>query len=202
MIFSISWPVDQKCHATYILKTDEDCFVNVGNLLNWLSNYHEANGTRALYAGRVQFQMPVIRDNSSRYYVSERDHPAATFRPYVSGGGYVLSRNLLPSLAKVSKTSRLFANEDALLGSLMYRIGVQPTDHSKFLPLIFCVFTDDMYMDKLREANMCGLSRQIILHDFRDKRQLEMHFNTAILSYFPSFCSLQTNYEDMRDRCE
>ncbi|KAL9968133.1 hypothetical protein ACROYT_G026466 [Oculina patagonica] len=204
MIFSINWPLDQKCDATYIFKTDEDCFVNVGNLLNWLSNYHEINGTRALYAGRVQFVMPVIRDNTSRYYVSERDHPAEKFQPYVSGGGYVLSGFLLPLLAKVSKTSPLFANEDALLGSLLHRLGVQPTDNKKFLPSILCVFelTTAADMEKFQEANMCGLSRQIVLHGFREKRQLEMHFNSAILNYFPSFCSLRSNYKDMRDRCK
>lgn len=202
MLFSITWPLDQKCHANYILKTDEDCFVNVGNLLNWLSNHHETNGTGVLYAGRVQPDMPVVRDNTSRYYVSEIDHPAATFQPYVSGGGYVFSGNLLPSLAKVSKTSPLFANEDALLGSLMYQLGVQPTDNIKFLPSIFCGFSSGMEFTKFREANMCGLSRQIVLHWYKDKGQLKMHFNSAILNYFSSFCSLQENYENMRDQCQ
>lgn len=199
MVFSLNWPLDQKCQASYILKTDEDCFVNVGNLLNWLSNYHVANGTHPLYAGRVQPDLEVIRDKWSPYYVSEKDHPAATFQPYVSGGGYVLSGNLLPLLAEVSQRSPLFANEDALLGSLMHRLGVQPTDHNKFLPLIFCEVPD---MDRFREANMCGFSRQIVLHGVRDKHQLQIHFNSALLNYFPSFCSLETNYKNMRDHCE
>ncbi|KAJ7389974.1 galactosyltransferase [Desmophyllum pertusum] len=203
MIFSINWPLDQKCHASYILKTDEDCFVNIGNLLNWLSSYHEAlNGTRSLYAGRVQIGMEVIRDKRSRYYVSKKDHPADTFHPYVSGGGYVLSGNLLPLLAEVSQRSPVFPNEDALLGSLMHRLGVKPTDNRKFLPIIYCPFYGlDSESDRFREAHMCGLSRQIILHDIRDKRQLKMHFNSALLNYFSTFCSLQINYEEMRDHC-
>lgn len=67
MVFSLKWPLDQKCQASYILKTDEDCFVNVGNLLNWLKDYHIANGTHPLYAGRVQPYMEVVRDEESRY---------------------------------------------------------------------------------------------------------------------------------------
>lgn len=199
MVFSLKWPLGQKCQASYILKTDEDCFVNIGNLLNWLSNYHRANGTHPLYAGRVQPDMKVVRDKGSRYYVSEKDHPAEMFKPYVSGGGYVLSGILLPSLAKVSQRSPLFENEDALLGSLMHQLGVQPTDNNKFLPSIFCGISD---IDRFREANMCALSRQIVLHGVKDKHQLEMHFNNALLNYFPSLCSLETNYEDMRDKCK
>ncbi|KAJ7369622.1 galactosyltransferase [Desmophyllum pertusum] len=204
MIFSINWPLDQKCHASYILKTDEDCFVNMGNLLNWLSSYHEANGTRPLYAGRVQIGTNVIRDNKSRYYISKKDHPANKFHAYVSGGGYVISGNLLPLLVEVSRRSPVFPNEDALLGSLMHRLGVQPTNNSKFLPLILCFFLygEDAEADSFRETHMCGLSRQIILHGVRDKSQLEMHFNSALLNYFPTFCSSQTNYDEMRDQCE
>ena len=198
MVFSLKWPLDHKCQASYILKTDEDCFVNIGNLLNWLSSYHIANGTHPLYAGRVQLGMEVVRDKWSPYYLSENDHPANTFHPYVSGGGYVLSGSLLLSLAEVSQRSPLFANEDALLGSLMHRLGVQPIDNNKFLPSISCEISD---RDRFREANMCALSRQIVLHGVQEKDQLEMHFNSALLNYFPSLCSLETMYENMRDHC-
>ena len=201
MVFSLKWPLDQKCQARYILKTDEDCFVNVGNLLNWLKDYHIANGTHPLYAGRVQPYMEVVRDEESRYYVSEKDHPGEIFQPYVSGGGYVFSGSLLPSLAEVSQRSPLFPNEDALLGSLMHRIGVQPTDNNKFLPLIFCGLIFEIE-DRFRERNMCALSGQIVLHGVQEKYQLEMHFNSALLNYFPSLCSVETSCENMRDYCE
>ena len=200
MIFSLKWPLEQKCHVSYILKTDEDCFVNIGNLFNWLRSYHEANGSRALYAGRVQTRMEVIRDKKSRYYVSDEDHPAHVYKAYVSGGGYVISANLLPALNEVSQTSPMFANEDALLGSLMHRIGIQPTDNRKVLPLIFC--RQSANVGWFRESHMCGLSRQIILHGIRAKQQLEMHFYSALYNYFPSLCTLRVNYEDMRDACD
>ena len=195
------WPLEQNCNASYILKTDEDCFVNVGNLLNWLKNYHTVNGTRPIYAGRVQDRMPVIRDKNNRYYLSEQEFPEPMFYPYVSGGGYVFSGSLLPLLSKVSKSSPLFPNEDALLGSLMRRVGVKPTDNTKFLPLVYCA-----HANKIREVNMCSLSRQIIVHGVREKQQLKMHFNSALFNYYlPSFCSgLQGNgnYAEIRDKCE
>ena len=197
MIFSLKWPLEHKCHVSYILKTDEDCFVNTGNLLNWLRSYHEANGSRPLYAGRVQRETSVIRDKESDWYVSEEDHPADEYKPYVSGGGYVISANLLPALNEVSQTSPMFSNEDALLGSLMHRIGIQPTENPKVLPLVSCILSDWFL-----ESHMCGLSRQIVLHGIRGKQQLKMHFNSALYNYFPSLCTLRVNYEDMRDLCD
>ncbi|XP_022782663.1 beta-1,3-galactosyltransferase 1-like [Stylophora pistillata] len=199
MIFSLKWPLEQKCPVSYILKTDEDCYVNVWNLFHWLRSYHEANGSRPLYAGRVQTEMPVVRDTESRYYVSVEDHPVDFYKPYISGGGYIISASLLPALVKVSRTSPIFANEDALLGSLMYRIGAQWTDNQKFLPLIFCSQMDKY---RFRDMHMCSLSRQIILHGIRGWQQLEMHFNSALYNQFPSLWSSGINYEDMRDACE
>ena len=199
MILSLTWPLKQNCNASYILKTDEDCFVNIRNLLHWLNKHHKVNGTQPIYAGRVQVKMPVIRRKDSRYYVSEKEFPERYFHPYVSGGGYVFSGNLLPLLSEVSKTSPLFPNEDALLGFLMHRIGVKLTDNSKFLPFVYC---SQKSTDELKEAYMCGLSRQIIVHDVKEQEQLKMHFNSALLNSLPSFCSLPDSYENIRDQCK
>lgn len=197
MILSLNWPLERKCNASYMLKTDEDCYVNVGNLVHWLNSYHTMNGTRPIYAGRVQKHLLVIRDNNSRYYVAENDHPQPYFHTYVSGGGYVLSGNLLPLLSKVSKASPLFPNEDALMGFLMHRLNVKPTDNLKFLPLLRC----KSEAERVKELSMCALSRQILMHRVSGAQQLKMHFNSALLNSLPSFCSLEESYENLRDQC-
>ena len=200
MILSIEWPLEQNCSASYVLKTDEDCFVNVGNLLHWLNSYHVINGTRPIYAGRVQIGMPVIRDENSRYFVSEKEFPKPYFSPYASGGGYVFSGTLLPLLSIAAETSPLFPNEDALLGSLMIRAGVNPTDNTKFLPLVYC-----RHPDKARQENVCGISKQIVIHGVKEKLQIQMHFSNALLNYQSLFCSSlrsSFNYEEMRNHCE
>lgn len=199
MIWSITWPMEENCSASYILKTDEDCFVNIGNILNWLDRYHiTTNGTQPIYAGRRQDNMPVVRDKESRYYLSEEEFPEQEFFPYASGGGYVFSGTLLPFLSNVSKTAPLFPNEDVLLGSLMRRIGVEPTDNTKIIPVIYC-----KRAHKFREERMCSLSKQFIVHGVKGKEQLKMHFNSALFSSVSSLCSgLPDSDEEMRDRCD
>ena len=198
MILSIYWPLEQNCSASYILKTDEDCFVNIGNLLNWLDSYHTINGTQPIYAGRRQDHMAVRRNNQSRYYLSEKEFPEPYFYPYVSGGGYVFSGNLLPLLFNVLKTAPLFPNEDALLGSLMRRISVEPTDQDRFLPFVFCHRNST---EELKQAHMCALSKHIVVHGVKEQQQIKMHYNNALLNSLPSLCSSQDTYKNIRDNC-
>ncbi|CAH3030630.1 unnamed protein product [Porites evermanni] len=199
MIWGLTWPMEENCSASYILKTDEDCFVNIGNILNWLDRYHIiTNGTQPIYAGRRQDNMPVVRDKENRYYLSEEEFPEEEFYPYASGGGYVFSGTLLPLLSNVSKTAPLFPNEDALFGSLMRRIGVEPTDNTKIIPLVYCELAH-----KIREERMCSISKQFILHGVKGKEQLKMHFDSALFSSVSSLClGLPDSDDEMRDRCE
>ena len=112
----------------------------------------------------------------------------------------MFSGTLLPPLSIAAETSPLFPNEEALLGSLMRRAGVKPKDNTKFLPLVFC-----RHPDKAHQENVCGISKQIVVHGVKEKLQIQMHFSNALLNHQSLFCSsLQSsyNYEEMRNDCE
>ena len=102
---------------------------------------------------------------------------------------------------KFQSRHRYFPNEDALLGSLMHRIGVQPTDNTKFLPLIYCSNPERTRL----VANICALSKQIVLHGVKERQQLRMHFSSAVFNNLAPFClAFESNYDygEIRDRCE
>ena len=110
----------------------------------------------------------------------------------------MFSRRLLSLLSEKERVSPLFPNEDALLSTFMRRVGVNPTDNNKFLPFVYC---EQASVEKLKEANMCGLSKQFIVHGVREKQQLKIHFNSTLLNSLPSFCNLQNGYENLRNQC-
>ena len=83
----------------------------------------------------------------------------------------MFSGTLLPPLSIAAETSPLFPNEDALLGSLMRRAGVKPKDNTKFLPLVFC-----RHPDKVHKENVCGISKQIVVHGVKEKLQIQIAF--------------------------
>ncbi|EDO34693.1 predicted protein, partial [Nematostella vectensis] len=132
MLLGITWPYEH-CNAKYILKTDDDCYMNIVSLILWLSEYHTQQGTDPLYIGKVQKNMAVVRTKSHRYYVSRSVHRGDFYAPYVSGGGYLFSGHLLSRLYKVSRHSRVFPVEDALLGRFMRILKVQPRHEKRFL---------------------------------------------------------------------
>lgn len=115
---------------SYVLKTDDDCFVNLPLLLHFLL---ESNPIKDhLYAGRVRWSAPVVRDPNSRWFVSSKDFKAARFAPYASGAGYVLSLDVLKQFAEFSSVVGVFPNEDAFVGTVLNVAGVRPTYSARF----------------------------------------------------------------------
>jgi hypothetical protein len=185
MVLSIKWPLEN-CRAKYILKTDEDCYVNTDLLLSFLEKYDATRGSKPLYMGRKSSNMKVIRNPKDRYYVSKDLHPSPTYVPYISGGGYLFSGSLLRSLYEASKTSPLFPIEDACFGSLMKKIEVQPKNNLRFLPFIFCYYLDPS-KDPL-DRPLCEFLGPIVIHGLKPPKQIEMNFNVKIMTHARSIC--------------
>lgn len=187
MVLSIKWPL-KNCPARYILKTDEDCYVNIDILLTYLEKYDATRGSSPLYMGRRSDNVTVERDPEDRYYVSKDRHPFPTYAPYVSGGGYVFSGFLLGKLYEASKVTPLFPVEDACFGSLMKKIGVQPKDNPRFLPFIHCVFMDDFTDEDPLNRSVCEFLGPIIIHGLRPLKVLEISFHVKLLTHAPMLC--------------
>jgi hypothetical protein len=107
----------------YVMKTDDDAFVRVDLLLERLKEHDESKlkGKR-LYMGNPMWHQPVVRNkNSKRYYVSKEEYASEFFSPYCSGGGHILSIDLVTHAAKRMKTKGPwpFKFEDVNTGMLL-----------------------------------------------------------------------------------
>ena len=198
MILSIEWPAKHCAGAQYILKTDEDCYVNVAETIKWLEAEQERDMRTkdTLYAGAVNENMHVVRDPSSRYFVSKEAFPQPSYYPYVAGGGYVFSGGLLPKLLESSKNVRIFPVEDASFGLIMHHVGIRPRHNTRFIPftmelVLYCA--DDEVSDcpyyKPIYRPLCELRDPLVIHDVYGKEQLLIHFNVLIISHVPTICT-------------
>ena len=175
---TLEW-IFEHCNAYFVLKTDDDCFVNQSNLLEFL----QRQGTKdPLYAGRVQWSMPAIRDRESKFYVPHSVHKDFYLHPYASGGGYVISWNLLQALLSKSKTLKTIPIEDANVGNVLHSMGVNPSDIQDFLPFIYC------NTSSVWERPPCDYVRPYVMHGIDSYGQLWMHYHVAVLSRIPSIC--------------
>ena len=111
--------------SQYILKTDDDMYVNIARLINWLKT---RDATHWLYAGKVRKNATVVRFRLAAYPVAYVEFPDAQYPYYCYGGFYILSGDMIPNLIEAHRKHLLFPVEDAFVGVLTRYIGVKPTN--------------------------------------------------------------------------
>ncbi|XP_060698648.1 beta-1,3-galactosyltransferase 5-like [Hemiscyllium ocellatum] len=131
VMHGLKWAVST-CQPLYILKTDDDCFVNTDRLPRFLV---QDNPIRTgLYAGSLfaPEKREVIRDPWSKWYVSWQDYGKERYPPYVSGVGYVLSLDAAAAILRVAAWVHPIPVEDAYVGILAEAAGIPALSSSRF----------------------------------------------------------------------
>ena len=121
----------RNCNANYVLKTDDDCFVNT-ELFSQFLEKHNKHSTK-LYAGFSMKSLDVIRNPLNKWHVSRSSYPGRSYPPYASGTGYVVSRDVLQAMVQAAPDVQYFPMEDAYTGVLASTIGVRLRDTSRFV---------------------------------------------------------------------
>lgn len=160
-LVGLNWASTHCPKARYILKTDDDVYVNVPELVSELvrrggpwqpqergteprgeagavgeTRKGHAPGHKAvplLYLGRVHWRVRPSRAPGSRHLVSEEQWPPAwgPFPPYASGTGYVLSASAVQLILKVAGRAPALPLEDVFVGVSARRGGLTPTHCGK-----------------------------------------------------------------------
>ena len=86
----------------FIMKTDDDCFVDIPKVLDLL---HEQEERKNLYMGRCYSAKPE-RDPSKRWYVSKESFPDESYPTYCRGTGYFLSLDVAIAIASTVRNSK------------------------------------------------------------------------------------------------
>ncbi|XDV22203.1 hypothetical protein PO909_027152, partial [Leuciscus waleckii] len=129
----MDWLATRCPQANFSMKVDSDIYLNLENLMTLLL---APNTPRQNYiTGFLMWKEPVIRNNKSKYYVSEELFPEPTYPTYVLGLGYVFSNDLPKKIVEASKDVKYFNIEDAYVGACLKRLGIKPSlapDPSQF----------------------------------------------------------------------
>ena len=101
--FMLKWLLDQCSSAKFVMKVDDDMFVNPANLwttlqstqLNSIQLYENSNDLNYALIGREVTEVIPVRQNGSKWYLPRSLYPPDTFPPYLSGPSYILTGSLL-----------------------------------------------------------------------------------------------------------
>ena len=123
--------------AEFIMKTDDDMFINVNGLLHALDSHKDI--LQRSVGGFCVVSANVIRDSGSKWYVSMRMYPQRTFPGYCSGTGYVTSMAVTQKVFQISPNIPFFHLEDVYVGLCINKLGFGFTRiagfHANFIPI-------------------------------------------------------------------
>ncbi|XP_042337944.1 UDP-GlcNAc:betaGal beta-1,3-N-acetylglucosaminyltransferase 7 [Plectropomus leopardus] len=113
----------------YIFKGDDDVFVNVENIIEYLES---SNHTKNLLVGDVILKAKPIRKNVSKYYIPEVLYNKTYYPPYAGGGGFLMDGSLARRLHWAADTLELYPIDDVFLGMCLEVLQVTPIKHNAF----------------------------------------------------------------------
>ncbi|KAF7993057.1 hypothetical protein HCN44_005838 [Aphidius gifuensis] len=126
----LKW-VNKNCKGIkYLMKTDDDMFVNIDNLLTALSS--KPHDTNILIGHLVENQIP-IRDSSNIWYTPRSMYHHDKFPDFVSGTGYVMSIDVAIKIYNASlKIPFIFLEDVYFTGICADNVGVKPAHQLGF----------------------------------------------------------------------
>ncbi|XP_069491337.1 beta-1,3-galactosyltransferase 4 [Ambystoma mexicanum] len=124
-IMIMRWAITFCPHARYILKVDDDVYVNLQGMVVHLQSLGEPS--EDLYFGRIHWHVHPIRDPSQKYYVPKVLYPGPSFPSYCSGTAYVVSGDVAKKVYVASLEIPFFPMEDVFVGLCTQKLGIPPT---------------------------------------------------------------------------
>ncbi|XP_020230191.1 hydroxyproline O-galactosyltransferase GALT3 [Cajanus cajan] len=100
--------------SKYIMKTDDDAFVRIDEVLSGL----KGKPSEGLLYGLISSKSSPQRDEDSKWYISEEEWPYDTYPPWAHGPGYIISRDIAKFVVHghQERKLKLFKLEDVAMG--------------------------------------------------------------------------------------
>ncbi|XP_066582256.1 beta-1,3-galactosyltransferase 1-like [Prorops nasuta] len=158
-ISTLEW-IDSYCsEVKFILKTDDDMFINVPRLLSFISKHSK---DRNVIFGRLARKWKPIRNKKSKYYVSLAQFKQTVFPDFTTGPAYLLSSDIVRKLYDAALDQTYLKLEDVFTtGIVANKLGIKRIQANEFL-------------NKKTAYNPCTIQRVISIHMVKYSEQFDL----------------------------
>ena len=117
-IMGFRWVSTYCSNAKYTLKVDDDVVVNINRLLKFLDRIStkQSYQMNTIFGRFFENGAPVVRVNTSKFYLSKNEHPEDFFVPYCDGPSYMLTTDLTKKMYDLAFYTPQFKFEDVFTG--------------------------------------------------------------------------------------
>ncbi|XP_017879349.1 beta-1,3-galactosyltransferase 5-like [Ceratina calcarata] len=158
-ISTLEW-VDSYCSKVkFLLKTDDDMFINVPRLQAFTARHVK---DKNVIFGRLAKKWKPIRNKKSKYYVSQAQFKRAIFPDFTTGPAYLLSSDIVRKLYDAALDQTYLKLEDVFVtGIVADKLGIKRTHANEFL-------------NKKISYSACNVQRSISIHMVKYSEQFDL----------------------------
>ncbi|XP_053620391.1 beta-1,3-galactosyltransferase 5-like [Plodia interpunctella] len=120
-----------------MLKTDDDMFINVPLLVKFVKKTLRNNGTKTIWGNLSADHLRVpVRDNTSKYFVTEEEFPGNKYPAFVTGPAYLISTDVTTDMFEAAADEPYLKIEDVFItGILAKKLKIKRIDVKIFYNL-------------------------------------------------------------------
>ena len=152
--------------AKNVMRTSDDNYVNIPNILNFLRNLKMRNDDKVIF-GHCHENATVIRDQTSKWAVTKNEWAEDYYPPYCTGTALFMPKQTMEKLYMAAENVTYFALEDVYFGQVAKEIGVR-LEHTIHMIFPMKLRSDSHY-------HQCKTNREWkAIHDVSPKDQYQI----------------------------
>ena len=132
-ISALDWVVQLCSEVEYVLKVDDDMFVQVERLVELVEALVEEDKDQMLVLGNISRGWKPVRNPKSKYYITEAQYGAESYPDFATGPSYLVSRAAVGPMVEAALDQLYIHLEDVFLtGVVAEQLGVERRNNDQF----------------------------------------------------------------------
>lgn len=158
-VSTLEW-VDSYCHQVpFLLKTDDDMFINIPKLLSFIDKHRMDKKT---IFGRLAKKWKPIRNKKSKYYVSPQQYYPPVFPQFTTGPAYLITCDAVHDIYNKALNQTYLKLEDVFTtGIVAQLVNVRRIHINEFL-------------NRRIAFNACNIRKAISIHMVKANEQYDL----------------------------